>query len=67
MSAVRLSHAAALNVAETGIDPEGDLAALRSGEHTAETLLAYCLDGADEDREHGWREYVAALVAEVLS
>lgn len=62
---VTMSRAAATNVEETGVDVAADLAALRSGEHTAESLLAHCLDGADEDRVEGWRDYVSALVAAV--
>ena len=34
MSALRLSDAASANVAETGIDPLDDVAALRAGLHT---------------------------------
>ena len=45
-----LSHRAQLNVEETGVVPQDDIDALHSGEHTAETLLAHCLDGADDDR-----------------
>lgn len=57
-----LSELAQLNVEETGVDLQDDIEALRSGRHTAETLLAHCLDGADEDRVHGWKEYVDAVV-----
>jgi hypothetical protein len=60
-TAITLSPAAQLNVEETGCDPLDDLAALRDGRHTAASLLALCLDGADEDRVTGWREYVDAL------
>lgn len=51
------------NLEETGTDWREDLAALRSGETTESALLELCLDGADDDRVDGWREYVAALVA----
>ena len=60
---IRLTPAAQALVDETGCDPQDDIDALRAGTHTEESLLAYCLDGADEDREEGWREYVAAVVA----
>ena len=54
---------ALLAIDETGCDPESDLMALTTGEHTPESLLAHCRDGADEDRVQGWRDYVDALVA----
>lgn len=57
-----LSTAAQECVEETGIDPLDDVEAIRTGKHTAETLLGECLDGADEDRVEGWREYVAEIV-----
>ena len=57
-----LTRAAAENVVETGVDPRVDIAALRDGRHTRESLLAHCLDGADDDREQGWREYVDRVV-----
>jgi hypothetical protein len=60
---VEMTAAAAECVRETGADVAADVASLRSGEHTAESLLVYCLDGADDDRADGWREYVAAVVA----
>lgn len=64
-----LTRDAELNIAETGCDPFGDVAALAAGRHTVRTLLAHCLDGADQDRVQGWREYVAAVsdAAEVVS
>ncbi len=61
---IKLSQAAQANVDETGADPLADVAALRSGEHTSESLLAHCLNGADSDRRRGWREYVASVTAE---
>jgi hypothetical protein len=63
MIKIQFSQAAQENIDETGSDVEADLAALRSGENTPESLLAHCLNQADEDREQGWREYVAALAA----
>lgn len=56
-----------MNIDETGASPLDDLAQLRSGAQTAASLLEHCLDGADEDRVEGWREYVAALVEAVPS
>lgn len=42
-----------------------EAAAENTGDLTPAGLLALCLDGADPDREQGWREYVAALEAEL--
>jgi hypothetical protein len=61
MRSLGLGRAALENVMETGCDPAADIAALRHGRHTEESLLSHCLDGADEDREDGWREYVQAI------
>jgi hypothetical protein len=61
--AIQLTVAAQQNVDETGVSPESDLADLVSGALSEGDLLAACLDGADDDRVAGWREYVAALVA----
>lgn len=58
---VSMSRAAAENVEETGIDPAEDVASLRDGTHTEASLLADCLDGAEPDREQGWRDYVLAV------
>lgn len=63
MTKIQFTTAAQENVNETGCDPEVDIAALRSGEHTRESLLKHCLDGADDDRVQGWEEYVDALCA----
>lgn len=41
----------------------GDVDALRSGEHSRDSLLAHYLDGADEDRVQGWNDYVDAVCA----
>jgi len=60
---IKLSEAAQANVDETGIDPADDIAALRSGAQTRETLLAHCLDGAAPNRVRGWREYVDAVIS----
>lgn len=53
--------AALANIQETGCDPNADVAALRSGQYSIASLLTHCLDGADADREQGWRDYVSAL------
>lgn len=58
VNGVTLTRAAAVNVEETGIDPSDDVQRLRAGEVTPEVLMAECLDGADDDRVDGWREYV---------
>lgn len=63
MSQIKLTAAAQQNVTETSTDVDADIAALRNGTHTEESLLAHCLDGADDDRVQGWNEYVAAVVA----
>ena len=57
----KFSLAALENIEETGCDPIEDVAAIRSGAHTRESLLAFCLKGADEDRVHGWRDYVDTI------
>ena len=59
---LRFSRTAQANIDETGAFPLDDLAQLRSGAQTGASLLAYCLDGADEDRADGWIEYVTTLV-----
>ena len=58
---IRLTSAAYANVLETGIDPEVDRIRIRDGKYTVAELLDACLDGADEDRVQGWREYVATI------
>ena len=60
---IKFTMNAQVNIDETGCDPNADLVALRTGEHTRESLLAHCLDGADDDRVRGWEEYVDALCA----
>ena len=65
MKTLKITAAAQQNIDETGTDPMDDIDAIRSGEHTAASLLADCLDGADEDRVTGWHEYVAAIIATV--
>jgi hypothetical protein len=65
MGKLNLTKAALENVEETGCDPEDDIAALLDGRHTEESLLEFCLDGAGEDREEGWNEYVSAVASVV--
>ena len=68
MGGVRMSREAALCVEEVGGDPAADVLAIRheiarSGTETAEAnLRSHCLDGADEEREEGWRDYVSAIM-----
>lgn len=57
------SRAALENIEETGANWRRDLEQLLGGSHTPATLLEFCLDGAEPDREQGWRDYVAALEA----
>jgi hypothetical protein len=59
--ALKLSPAAAAAVEETGVDPADDVARVCSGKITEDDLLAECLDGADDDRIQGWRDYVTAV------
>lgn len=63
MTSTTFTDAAISNLTETGTDWAADWRALKSGETTPEALLEHCLDGADDDRADGWREYVSALEA----
>ncbi len=67
IAGVTLSLAAAQNVEETGVDVAADLDSLRSGLLTSAALLDACLDGAADDREQGWRDYVSALSAHLAA
>jgi hypothetical protein len=58
---VEMSDAAAKCVFETGVDVMLDVDDLRGRRITRSALLEKCLDGADEDREQGWEEYVEAV------
>lgn len=49
------------NIEETGCDPMDDMHRVVTGEQTREGLLAFCLDGAEEDRVQGWRDYVQTI------
>ena len=63
---LRLTAAGAANLEETGMstpDVFSDVGCIRTGAKTAGQLLEDCLDGADDDRVQGWRDYVAAVVA----
>jgi hypothetical protein len=60
---VELTVAAADFVRECGVDVESDLRQLLAGRSTRETLLTGSLDGADDDRVEGIREYVSAVCA----
>jgi len=67
IAGVTLTLAAAQNVEELSVDVAADLDSLRSGLLTAPALLDACLDGAADDREQGWRDYVSALVAHIAA
>jgi hypothetical protein len=66
---VDLSDAAAENMREVPCDFDADVEAIRSeiarsGRETAEAnLLAHLLDGAEDDRVQGWRDYASAVLA----
>ncbi len=53
------------------VDPSAavrdDLAKLRSGEHTSLSLLAHCLNGAEEPDVAAWLDYVGTLITETDS
>lgn len=60
-----MSVAARENMTEAGLtvrDVCADVDAIRSGAHTRESLLAFCMSGADEDRAQGWADYVGYIV-----
>lgn len=61
---VTMTMAAAECVHETGTDVAADVAAIRGGKRTRVSLLAHCLDGADDGRREGWEDYVAAIMTE---
>ena len=61
------TRAALENIEETNANWRVDLARLRDGSLTAAALLEFCLDGAEPDREQGWREYVSTLESVVDS
>jgi hypothetical protein len=51
----------------TGEDFERDVSKVRSGRLSREDLLLACLEGADDDRAQGWRDYVSAVVEAATS
>ena len=64
-SILALSDDAVANLEEVGMgveDVEADVAAVRDGTKSRDELLEHCLDGAGDDREQGWRDYVEAVV-----
>lgn len=68
IASLNLSTNALTTLQEVGLaDDESvsrDVAKLRFGEHTRQTLLDECLDGAEgEARIAAWTEYVDAVVA----
>lgn len=58
---IEFTQAAASNIEETAADVAHDITRLRSGGWTPAQLLAFCLDGAGDDRIEGWRDYVSAV------
>ena len=56
-----MTPAAVENVNETSTDVLADLHLLQHDHITPEVLLEMCLNGADEDRRQGWRDYVQAI------
>lgn len=62
---VVMSREAAENVRECNVDVQDDVRKLRAGQWTQKSLLNLCLEGAEPDREQGWREYVVAVVTYV--
>ena len=60
---IDLSMAARENAAETSADPFDDFVRVRKGRADRASLTEECLDGADEDRVAGWRQYVDAVLS----
>lgn len=67
MTTLTLTQAARRNIEETGCDPVADLAEIKRCHTTREEFLQFCLNGADADRVQGWRDYVDALFAEIVT
>lgn len=65
---VELTKEAYENLEEVGMldgaDMARDVQNLKTGDVAPYRLLAQCLDGADDDRAEGWRDYVAACCRE---
>lgn len=62
MTLFNFSNIALDAIAETGCDPSSDLQALIDGTHTPASLWEHCIDGADEDRIEGWRDYFSEVI-----
>lgn len=59
---IQFTDAAWGNLEECGVNVDQDLSTIRrKGPGYASDFLAWCLNGADADREQGWRDYVDAL------
>lgn len=58
----KFSKAALECIEETDPEVLADMDKVRSGLLSRETLLMACLDGADDDRTRGWRDYVDEIV-----
>ncbi len=59
---IEFTAAAWENLEECAVDVDTDLATVkRKGQAYKSDFLAHCLNGADADREQGWRDYVDAL------
>lgn len=61
MTTFNFSHEALSAIEETGCNPQADLGALVAGTQTPAALWAHCVDGADDDRLAGWRDYFSAI------
>ena len=46
----------------TGASPSVDVERIKDGTFTRELLLAYCLNGADDDYHQAWHDYVDAIM-----
>lgn len=62
MTKFNFSPEALCAIEETGCDPQADIDALFAGTQTPAALWAHCIDGADDDRLAGWRDYFSAIV-----
>jgi hypothetical protein len=62
---IEFTAAALENIEESGLadSVEDDVQKIRDGRLIRESLLLACLDGAEDDRVQGWRDYVAAVCA----
>ena len=62
MTQFKFSHDALSSIEETGCDPDADLQALVTGTQTPAGLWAHCVDGADDDRLDGWKDYFSEVI-----